>query len=209
MSQKNKAKNTKPRRARTGRPERVPRAERIAFHEAGHVVMNIEHRIPFEYVTIEPGELEGVRFAGLIQGRALSPGNLEALQDGRLTRDRLEGWAMSMLAGVAAEAIRTGRHNWVGSTKDRSDAYDLLSKHVGSHEEAVAYLELLAIRGRQRLRGAQVWARVESVAVMLLQRQRLTSRRVRAVLRDHENLRSARVASRIRDMHANAGLSAE
>lgn len=180
--------------ATTGKrpPQRIPRTERMAFHAAGHAVMQIEQGIPVASATIYEGKVKAPRLAGRAKGNGVSRRSLKVLdEEERLPRDLLEGVVMSMLAGFAAEEIRSGRDVRGSSGEERGDAYALLFEHVGSHDEAVAYLKLLAIRTRQRLRGVQLWPRVECVASALLERKRLTARQVLAALSEHEVIQEA------------------
>lgn len=148
-------------------------------------------------MTIDPGEHEGTAFAGLVQGTMPTRRTLASLEQGVLRRERWEAWAMCRLAGMAAEALHTGKTNWTGGGKDYGDAYDVVSRHVGSHEEAIVYLRLLALQTRQRLRQPRLWRCVEFIANELLARRRLTARQVRAVLRAKEKATAAEEADRI------------
>jgi hypothetical protein len=97
-------------------------------------------------------------------------------------RERIEAAVHSAMAGHAAEAIHTGRNNWVGSTSDRTTALDLLGYLTGSDEELAAYWKLMWIRTRQRLRCD--WKCVEALAAALLERETLTYAQAKATIDD-------------------------
>ena len=76
-----------------------------AYHEAGHAVMALVFDRPVQKVSILPDQ------------RRL--GHCE-LRKGvsRASQDRLEADILILLAGVVAEAIHSGSHNWTGAAMD-------------------------------------------------------------------------------------------
>ena len=93
---------------------------RTAYHEAGHAVVAMLKGRRFRHATIVPddgdGSLGHVHFR---LSRAFSPDNWSAgnwvLDDGRKAK-RLDDEVCILVAGMAAEAIYTGRRNSRGRT---------------------------------------------------------------------------------------------
>ena len=96
---------------------------------------------------------------------------------------RIEDAVFTALAGHAAEAVLTGRHNWVGSSSDREHAFHLACCACGSDEEMNAYFELMWIRARQNIELLHHWVAVKALAEALLEERRIGYRRARQIVR--------------------------
>jgi ATP-dependent Zn protease len=99
----------------------IPKTKRLtitAYHEAGHAVVGHILRRRFKYVTIDPdaeqetfGHLSWVRYKSMEQWQPdLYPERY---------RSRFERMIMMSLAGVVAEGLITGHHEWRYAHRDR------------------------------------------------------------------------------------------
>jgi hypothetical protein len=70
--------------------KRIPQIRKTAYHEAGHLILNILARIPFKFVTVIPDET--------------SSGHVER----RRKQGNIETRCMVSLAGPLSECILTG-----------------------------------------------------------------------------------------------------
>lgn len=90
------------------------------------------------------------------------------------------------MAGITAEAILTGRHNWRGASADREGSYDLALRcfrDVGAGGEiSSAYLKYIKLCVRNQLQSSLNWPSVEAVAKALLEHRRLGYKKTRAII---------------------------
>src|SRR4029077_20734066 len=111
-------------RRRMGRkgPRMDSSAEHTAYHEAGHAVMALALGRPVDHVSIRAD----AQFLGHCEFR-------KAVF--RPSEDWLEREMLIALAGLAAEAIRTGDYAWDGAARDLRHARQLASERTGSERK--------------------------------------------------------------------------
>ncbi len=162
------------------------RRETTAYHEAGHVVAMCRQLLPIRSVTIVRDRQAGS--AGGVHGVPFHPGGR-----GLRTLDRLEKEIIVAFAGPIAQRKRTGRSDRVGALKDLGRVADLAFRRFGERLEVgnaagelaqvvhayLHYLELLTTRNVARW-----WPAIEVVAAALLERETLSGRQVRGILRE-------------------------
>ena len=151
-------------------------SRRVAYHEAGHAVMHILERVPFQFVTITPDEESRGHTLGCPPPRGLQPD----CDTGPRVRSRIESLVRIELAGQVAEQILRGRKSWnQGSEHDLGNAVGLLQYlvDVDDNDTLDAYCRLLLLQTRNALR--ENWGIVEAVAAALLAEETLSAREVR------------------------------
>jgi hypothetical protein len=164
------------------------RRTRTAHHEAGHAVAAILKGRRFKYVTTIPddamGSLGHVQFRIM---RAFRPDEASAgcwaLDDGRKAK-RLDDEVCIQVAGMAAEAIYTGRRNWRGAHGDYHAAVGLASYRCNGCDGAItAYLKWQAEEAKSLLTRTAVHRKcVEAVAERLIEENRLEEGTVRKIV---------------------------
>ncbi len=142
--------------------------EKVAYHEAGHVVMHVLYGLRFNYVTIEPDD----ECLGRVHGR-YAPWFRPDVDNSHYVAHHSEAQIMTFLAGPVAEEIATGEEaeefSLVVDGDDVSKAMDLALRMKGGGDEASAYLDEL--RGRAEDDVDTSWHLVEAVAAALLARR--------------------------------------
>jgi ATP-dependent Zn protease len=156
---------------------REARLLRTAYHEAGHAVAALLVRRRFKYVTVEPGDDNLGHVLYRRWGESFDP---DLNSDSRTER-RIENAVFTAFAGHAAEAIFVGRGNWIGSGQDRQTAMYLASYICGNNEELNAYLNLVWIRTRMKLRQPHHWTQVKALAEALVVERKITYRRAKEI----------------------------
>jgi hypothetical protein len=87
------------------------------------------------------------------------------------------------LAGQIAEALHAGRSPVRASHKtDYDQAFNIATQVCGSDEECSAWLKLLFIRTRERLRQPWVWQAVEALAEELIKREAIPGAEAREII---------------------------
>ncbi len=162
-----------------------PASRRIAYHEAGHAVMSVLERLPFRHVTIIPNE----DHVGMVEPSDPPKDFRPELETNIRTRLRVEAMIRVRLAGEVAGGIFAGRRSWrlpvtSSSPTDFSLAMDLATCLVEVDDTLSAYLHLLYLQTRDKLRIRWNWIRVEAVAEALLRERNLSSRKVRKIMQD-------------------------
>lgn len=159
---------------------RRSRLEGTAYHEAGHAVAAYLRNRRFTSVSIVA---ERETLGQCVFGN--KPGVIELdAESYRRTRDRIETLIIVALAGVLAECVLTGRHNWRGAHADLHDASDYASYVTGDEQELNAYLRWLWERTRNLLSARPHWAAVKALAAELLTSRRIGERRARQLIAD-------------------------
>jgi hypothetical protein len=143
----------------------------------------------FRHATIVPddgdGSLGHVYFRVL---RAFDPEIWSAgdwvLDDGRKAK-RLDDEVCILVAGMAAEAIYTGRRNWRGAHSDYRAAVNLASYRFRGWNDAItAYLRWQAAEAERLMTQNPLnWKWVQAVAKRLIREKTLTEANVRQTLR--------------------------
>ncbi len=140
------------------------------------------NRIPFGFATIVPDETSGV--LGLVERKGFTESQLEAIEVGAAGSDRLVEREIEVtIAGEVCEWIRAGRHGHAGAQHDYRNCVEMAIRVTSSAEEASAYVNWLWWRTHGKMKSAFVWEAVMAVANALLEKNRLTSREVRAIVR--------------------------
>lgn len=186
------------RRSRRPKPSTKPlTAEKLrlrtAFHEAGHAVLACLLRQPFHCASIDPD--------GPFRGRVtldisnIGPRDLVTEQpDGRFRASRprvspertLEKYTLIAVAGPVAETMFQGLHVVTEGAweHDLAFAVDLAFSVFGDHETAEEYVDLVSPRVQWIIVEKPVFQAVGKVGDALLERERLSSRNVRAIVRE-------------------------
>ncbi len=167
---------------------------RTAFHEAGHAVLACLLRQPFHYASIDPD--------GPFRGRVtLDISNIGARDafieqpDGSFRPSRptvspertLEKYTLIAAAGPVAETMFQGLHVVTEGAWEHDLAFadDLALSVFGDDETAEAYVDLVAARVQHIIVKKPVFRAVRHVADELLECDRLSSRKVRAIVREN------------------------
>ena len=155
---------------RTPGYDRPAHPRRRAFHEAGHAVMAVMNGYPLVFVdiVIVDGERGGYTLAGHREGEK-----------------RLD-YLPRVLGGLAAEQLRYGpRIHGAGAADDLCCAAQEWGAGLG-FEQHVEHLSQWLDVTRQRLAIPRTWSRVEKLAELLVQRQRVEGREVHELVWDAE-----------------------
>jgi len=161
---------------------------RVAHHEAGHAVAAYLSRpqIMVTSATIK----KTISFGGMVSiGGPLSREDSRELETiaprdrSRRIRPRVEGFVIMCLAGAAAEQ-KHGIRGAAPRGPDRNIALELVEHMTYSEEERAAYIQWLWVRTKALLRTPHVWVAVEAVAHALLEREALSGRQVREIIRE-------------------------
>ena len=156
------------------------KASRVtAYHEAGHAVAAIVHRIPFDKVTIVSTD----EYLGGVFAQDPSWFRPDLNNADFRTRSFLERRVIGILAGPEAERRHTGRRGRVGAQGDYKNAVDLASYITGSFAETEAYLRWLTIRAEGFVAYGLSWHSITMLAEALLERETVSSRAVRLIIR--------------------------
>jgi hypothetical protein len=164
--------------AKRGTPHRPSRIERTAYHEAGHAVAAYLRRLRFTNISIIPdrGTLGRCEFS-----EAPVIIDLKTHSIARARR-RIETLIIVSLAGIVAEHLLTGRHNWRGAQADLQDAARYAAYVTGSDDELGAYLRWLSEHTKMLLSAPPCWLAVRQLAAVLIEDRRLGERRARAII---------------------------
>lgn len=154
------------------------RLRRTAYHEAGHAVACYELRVKFKYLTIIQDEDRNS--LGHILINRFYENFKPDMQEVSNIRQRIEKIVMTDFAGVIAEKIYAGRHNWRGARSDTHEAVDMLDYLVSSSKELTAYADWLMIRTEQML--SFNWYKVEALAEELMKHQKIGYRKAREII---------------------------
>jgi ATP-dependent Zn protease len=144
----------------------------IAYHEAGHVIVAVALKVPFERVSIVPadGALGCVKYC-----RELSPFGEWTSQDTAYARKMV----VVLMAGMAAEERYNGKYNTGNVFEDRFDA-DALSLRLATGDHNT-YLTKAYKRAQRVLE--KEWHKVDKIAQALLTQMELSSEAVNALLK--------------------------
>ena len=158
--------------------KRVPERTRTAYHESGHALLAHLERIGFRHVTIRPGEDS----LGHVLLRPFSEKFRPDLDVNTDVRRRIESRVMLDFAGRCAEQLLVRGRVRTGFTADFSSAVDLAS-HIHFDEKLLSsYLDYLWVRTETTLTEPPNWKAVESLAVLLLQKETVGYREAKRVL---------------------------
>jgi ATP-dependent Zn protease len=140
--------------------------EATAFHEAGHAVAALALDRPVVRVSIRPNRDE----LGICAfGKAVF----------RPSEDWLEREVLIALAGMAAEAKRTGEYDREAAGRDLRYAGKLALQRAGSGRQAERLERRMLARVENLLERPANWAAVESIAAELLRSGEMSGRQAR------------------------------
>ncbi len=157
-----------------------PKLKRAAYHEAGHAIVATMLLRTVTKVTIfpfcKPNTYGQCHFSK--RDRHAKWGCDEC--EDRTLRERI---IMTSLAGPLAQQKYQGHGKWLGHEQDYARARAVVSTLALSNEEAEAYLEWLSRRALALLSFESAWKAVEVLASELLEKGKVSGRRVRAIYR--------------------------
>ncbi len=150
------------------RPHPAPEDVATAFHEAGHAVAALALDRPVVKVSIEPKR----DFLGICAfGKAVF----------RPSEDWLEREVLIALAGMAAEARRTGEYRRDAAGRDLLYARRLAIQRAGSDRQAERLERRMLAKVENLLDEEGCWAAVERIASELLVRREVSGRQARHI----------------------------
>lgn len=156
----------------------LSKRERVAYHEAGHVIMAVALRVRFIRATIVPDQKDGS--LGHVQVVFPNPDDCDDFEKLYRLCKRL---GMVLLAGLVAESLVTGRRSWISAQDDLQQSTRLARRVVGDAlasrwiQALMIETELFFDRPDQRLL-------VEIIASALLAKRTMSARRLRAVVKE-------------------------
>ena len=161
-----------------------------AYHEAGHAVVAFDQGVRIFGISLVPGEgkMGHARVDTLFLDRrtATFPSD-----KGARNRFTLERHVMVLLGGgLAAEHLdpETGRKGETSHVKgsDHDKAFSLLLQFTGSRAEAEKYYEWLKVRAEGIVLNPRRWFQIKGLAEVLLEQEKLGTRKVMETLKDLE-----------------------
>lgn len=142
--------------------------EATAYHEAGHAVVALALDRPVVKVSILPGRDR----AGLCHfGKAVV----------RPTEDWIEREMLISLAGMAAEARRTGTYDRAAAGRDLRYARAISAGRSGNERQADRLERRMLSRVENLLDDEEVWLAVERIAAELLVKGEISGRQARHI----------------------------
>ncbi|MFO0880363.1 MAG: hypothetical protein U0840_23710 [Gemmataceae bacterium] len=147
-------------------PAPAPLDEATAFHEAGHAVAALALERPVMKVSIRP-DREKLGICAF--GKAVI----------RPSQDWLEREMLIALAGMAAEANRTGTYDRAAAGRDLAYVQKLALQRAGNERQAERLERRMLARVEHLLGQEPHWAAVEAIAAALLQAGEISGRQAR------------------------------
>jgi hypothetical protein len=155
---------------------------RIAYHEAGHVVVAIVLGHEVEQVVVDPGNPTGAK-----EGE--DPNHFVTWTDGVLsediTRPLAENRAIFAFAGDAAEMCLIGGRpagEFFQHGPDYGCAFSGAARIFPENRERHAFLDEMEDRARAFVRDPVRWRQIRAVAEALLERHKLTGAEAAALM---------------------------
>jgi ATP-dependent Zn protease len=140
--------------------------EATAYHEAGHAVAALALGRPVAGVSIRARR---ERLGTCAFGKAVF----------RPSEDWLEREALISLAGLAAEARRTGAYAWDAACEDLRYAEELAEQRAGDRRRAARLLRRLLAKAEHLVSRDDNWRAVERLAAELLRLGEVSGRAAR------------------------------
>jgi len=188
--------------------------ERVAYHESCHAVAAILMGIEFTKVCLTPENKARDSHGMVVQGYVkmhrppdwVFPWNWNTKQDRGRAREYFRNSICMTLAGPLGETLFTGI--WQQETRGE-DSDEALAMHTAeiardsgaypswTPKDSRDYVNRLRFQMLETLRAADVWAAIGAVALELVKRKTLNSRRVR-VLVEHARPCGTRTKTRNR-----------
>lgn len=140
--------------------------EATAYHEAGHAVAALALERPVMKVSIRP---DRDKLGICAFGKAVI----------RPSQDWLEREILIALAGMAAEARRTGTYDRGGAERDLAYVQKLAIQRAGNERQAERLERRLLGRVEHLLEQEGHWAAVEAIAAVLLVSGEMSGRQAR------------------------------
>lgn len=171
----------------------APTLEEIAFHEAGHTVIEFLLKIPFKKVSIIPDEETDT--LGYVEGfptyhqkldpktwkLKYVPANIEFWSDNRKIK-----FIKSLMAGGIAENILKGNEDIDLNSSDYENAINLAGGVCGSQDEVNALLTYLWWNTYNMMTFEANWFLVEALANLLLDQKSINGKFVKEFLKDKQ-----------------------
>ncbi|MEX0715606.1 MAG: M50 family metallopeptidase [Planctomycetaceae bacterium] len=143
-----------------------PEAIATAFHEAGHAVMALLLGRPVHRVSVAPNHLR--------------LGQCEFTKGAfRPTQDEVERAMLILLAGLAAEARRTGSYAWEAAEHDLYEVRSLSRGRTADERKADRLERRMLDKTEHLFDRPGVWTATERIAEELLRRPTISGRAAR------------------------------
>jgi hypothetical protein len=107
----------------------------------------------------------------------------------RPSEDWLEREILIAVAGLAAEARRTGKYAWEGATRDYAYAEGLARQRAGGTRQAERLLRRLLAKAEHLLNRDENWQAVERLAAELLRLGEVSGRAARHLYQESQRRR--------------------
>lgn len=143
-----------------------------AYHEAGHAVIALTLDRPIQKITIR-ADRDHLGWCKFDKGVF------------RPSEDWIEREVLIALAGMAAEAIYTGKYCVHGAARDLRYARRLLTERAGSERRAERLERRLLAKVESLLADEQTWSAVDAIAHELLQSETISGRAARHIFDQH------------------------
>jgi hypothetical protein len=159
------------------------RLRRTAYHEAGHTVVAYGMNVPFQRVTIEPGE----DYYGMLVRRRVSDKIRPDVEMNLRTRNYLERSIMVSFGGIVAEELHKRKSLTIkqaGADRDFQNVISCSGYICTPGKEETAFLGWLLYRTQNVLSYPLNWKYVRVLVEALLKEKTIPARRVRTMFKE-------------------------
>ena len=171
--------------------KRISREYRTALHEAGHAVMTWLKDKRLGLTSIDVADFKDKENCRGISNHYIPKSFFEDMEigagagNGDALLHKMETQLEMLLAGVVAESLWAGRHNWAGAGVDMEACNDLWWRWWGDNGDLWgAHRRYLLLKVRHELSSARNRQLIRVVADALVKLRRLTGKQVHQIICD-------------------------
>ena len=155
-----------------------------AIHEAGHVIMSLNFKKEFEYVTIIPkedslGHVKYVYDASYIL--KLLDGTTEEILELHEVDKKVREEIIIKLSGYTSE-LKFGVDNKIGAEEDFSSCFDLALSHSGDGDSASILLDECLEQSKKHV--DEYWRAIQTIAEKLIEHKKIGQKQVYSFLEE-------------------------
>jgi hypothetical protein len=155
--------------------------EAIAFREAGYAVACYDLKLDIDDLSILA--IENSSGKPVVEGNLLKK-KFPEMEDTPSNRWQMEKMVVAYLCGFASEQKFNNWKDIELQQKVLDQIHIFMMPFVTWKEELIPYVDLLSVRAKKLVEDPIVWQEVQDLASRLLEDKEISSKKVRAIIRD-------------------------